>query len=115
MTILQIPVADLMAWLLALAFTGAGIFNAMGGEAARAEFVRWGYPAWWNVVTAGIEGLAAALMVFPETRIWGLALAAIVLIAAIATVLWRREYKHVPPGVVLAALVGVELALLVKY
>jgi hypothetical protein len=113
MTILQIPVASAMAWLLALAFAGAGLFNAIGGAAVRAEFVRWGYPAWWNFVTAALEGLAAALIFLPETRVWGLAFAAMVLIAAIATVTWRGDYKHLPPGVALAALTGIELALVV--
>ena len=113
MTIPGIPVA--MAWLLAVALAGAGIFNAIGGAAVQAEFIRWGYPAWWNLVTAALEMLGAALIIFPETRIWGLALAAMVLIAAIATVTWRREYIHLPPGVALVALIGIELVLVVVH
>ncbi len=70
MTILQIPVASAIAWLLAFAFAGAGIFNAIGGAAVQARFVRWGYPAWWNFITAALEMLSAALIVLPETRIW---------------------------------------------
>jgi len=85
----------------------------MGGAAVRAEFLRWGYPAWWNFVTAVFEVLSAALIVLPQTRIWGLALGAMVLVAAIATVTRRRDYKHLPPGVALAALTGIELALVV--
>jgi hypothetical protein len=61
MTILQIPVASAMAWLLAFAFAGAGIFNAMGGSVVQAQFRRWGYPAWWNFITAALEMLSAAL------------------------------------------------------
>jgi hypothetical protein len=115
MTILQIPVASAMAWLLAFAFAGAGLFNAFGGAAVQAGFIRWGYPAWWNFVTAAFEVLGAALIVLPETRIWGLALGAMVMIAAIATVTWRREYKHLPPAVALAALIVIELALVVVH
>jgi hypothetical protein len=55
MTILQIPIASAMAWLLAFAFAGAGLFNAIGGAAVQAQFLRWGYPAWWNLVTAALE------------------------------------------------------------
>ena len=113
MSILQIPIASAIAWLLAIAFTGAGLFNAMGGAVVQAQFLRWGYPAWWNFVTAAFEVLGAALIVLPETRIWGLALGAMVLTAAIATVTWRREYKHLPPCVALAALIGIELAFVV--
>ena len=104
MPILQIPIASVIAWLLAFAFTGAGIFNAMGGAVVQAQFLRWGYPAWWNFITAALETLSAALIVLPETRIWGLALGAMVLIAAVSTVTWHREYEHLPPGVALAAL-----------
>src|SRR5580692_9823027 len=111
MTISGIPVASAMAWLLASAFAGAGLFNAIGGAAVQAQFLRWGYPAWWNFITAALEMLSAALVVLPETRIWGLALGAMVLIAAIATLTWRREYGHLPPGLALAALTGIELAL----
>lgn len=115
MTILQIPVGSAIAWLLAFAFAGAGLFNAIGGAAVQASFVRWGYPAWWNFITAALEMLSAALIVLPETRIWGLALGATVLIAAIATVAWRREYQHLPPAVALAALTGIGLALVVVH
>ena len=111
MTILQIPTASVMAWLLAIALGGAGLFNAAGGAAVKAQFLRWGYPAWWNLVTAAFEMLSAALIVFAETRIWGLALAALVFVAAIATLVRHREYGHLPPGVAFAALIGIELAL----
>ena len=43
MTILEIPVASAMAWLLAFAFASAGLFNAIGGAAVQAGFIRWGY------------------------------------------------------------------------
>ena len=114
MTILEIPVARAMAWLLAFAFAGAGLFNAIGGADVQAGFIRWGYPACWNFVTAAFEVLGAALIVLPETRIWGLALGAMVLIAAVSTVTWHREYEHLPPGVALAALTGIELALVLR-
>ena len=115
MTISGIPVASAMAWVLAFAFTGAGLFNAIGSAAVQAGFIRWGYPAWWNLVTAALEMLSAALIVFPETRIWGLALGAMVLIAAVSTVTWHREYEHLSSGVALAALTGIELALVVVH
>ena len=40
MPILQLPVAGAIAWLLAFAFTGAGIFNAMGGAVVQEQFLR---------------------------------------------------------------------------
>jgi uncharacterized membrane protein len=62
----------------------------------QAQFLCWGYPAWWNFLTA-------VLIVLPETRIWGLTLAAMVLIAAVSTVTWHQEYQHLPPSVVLVS------------
>jgi hypothetical protein len=112
MRIFQIPVASALAWLLAFAFAGAGIFNALGGKTVRTQFMHWGYPSWWNLVTAALEMLGAALIVFPETRIGGLALCAIVMLAAMATVAWRREYNHLPPPLALAALTGIAWALM---
>jgi len=38
MPILQIPIASAIAWLLAFAFTGAGIFNAMAARLCRHSF-----------------------------------------------------------------------------
>lgn len=115
MTMLPFSIASALAWLLTLAFAGAGLFNAIGGAAGQAEFVRWGYPAWWNFVTAALEILGAVLIVLPQTRILGLALGAVILLAAIATVTWRREYAHLPPGVALLALIAIEWALMVRY
>jgi hypothetical protein len=112
MSIFHVSVVNVVAWLLALAFTGAGIGNAAGGAAIQAQFQRWGYPAWWNFMTAALELLDAVLIVFPETRIFGLALGAMVMIAATATVIRRREYKHLPPCVVFVVLIGINLALL---
>ena len=112
MSIFHISVVNVVAWILALAFTGAGIGNAAGGAAIQAQFQRWGYPAWWNFMTAALELLDAVLIVFPATRIFGLALGAMVMIAATATVIGRREYKHLPPCVVFVVLIGINLALL---
>jgi Voltage gated chloride channel len=33
---------------------------------------------------------------------------------ASSTVTWHREYEHLPPGVALAALTGIELALVLR-
>jgi uncharacterized membrane protein YphA (DoxX/SURF4 family) len=111
MSIFHISLVNVVAWLLALAFTGAGIGNAVGGAAIQAQFQRWGYPAWWNFVTAALELVDALLIVFPESRFFGLALGAVVMVAATATVIRRREYKHLPPCLVFIALIGISLAL----
>jgi hypothetical protein len=58
----------------------------------QAQFLRWGYPAWWNFITAALETLSAALIVLPETRIWG--------ISARGNGVDRRGfYRHLAPGI----------------
>jgi hypothetical protein len=112
MILFGISAAILLAWLLALAFLGAGVVNAVGSAAIKDNFVRWGYPRWWNLVTGGLEVLAAALIAIPATRVAGLMLATVICIAAVATVLRHKDYGHLAPGLVLTALAAVDLALL---
>jgi hypothetical protein len=111
MTIFHIAATSILAWLLSLAFIGAALGNALGGTAIQADFKRWGYPAWWNFVTATIELFGAILIFVTETRIWGLALLGLVMISALATLVWRREYKHLAPGLILTALIIFESGL----
>ena len=113
MTLFGISAATLLSWLLTLAFLGAGIVNAAGSAAIRDGFVRWGYPRWWHLVTAGLEVLAAALIAVPAARVAGLMLGAAICVAAVATVVRCKDYGHVAPAVVLAALSALDLALLV--
>ena len=96
-------------WLLVVAFLGAGLFNAVGTRATRDDFVRWGYPRWWCRVTGGLEIAAAALIAVPTGRDAGLALGAVIIVAAIATVLRRREFSHAAPLGAFAALLVVAM------
>jgi hypothetical protein len=112
MLILGLPASTLIAWLLAVAFLGAGIANVAGSAASKAEFARWGYPRGWNVVTGGLEALAAALIATPPTRIAGLALGTAICVAAVATVARHKAYAHLPAGLALTALSALDLALL---
>jgi hypothetical protein len=111
MTLFGISAATLLAWLLAIALFGAGIVNAGGATAIKEDFVRWGYPRWWNLVTGGLEVLAAALIATPTLRIAGLGLGAAICAAALVTVIRHRDYGHIPPGLILTALSALDLAL----
>jgi hypothetical protein len=99
----------LSVWLVAATFVGAGLFNAIGTSATRSNFVRWGYPAWWCRVTAGLELATAVLTALPVTREAGLLLGAAIIAAAALTVLRHREFAHlapVGPFIALLALAG---------
>ncbi len=91
-------------WLLVAAFLGAGLFNAIGTRATQDDFARWGYPRWWCRVTGALEILCAALIALPAGRDAGLALGGLVIAAAVATVVRRREPRHAPPLGLFAAL-----------
>ena len=95
---------DIVVWLLGAAFFGAGLFNTIGTRATQDDFARWGYPRWWCRVTGGIETLSTALIALPAGRGIGMVLGALIITAAIITVLRRREFSHTAPLGVFAAL-----------
>jgi uncharacterized membrane protein YphA (DoxX/SURF4 family) len=97
---------NIVVWLLVVAFLGAGLFNAIGTRATQDDFARWGYPRWWCRVTGGLEIVSAALIALPAGHVVGMALSAIIIVVAIATVLRRWELSHTAPlGVFTALLV----------
>ena len=93
-------------WLLVAAFFGAGLFNAINTTATQEGFVRWGYPRWWGRLTGGLEMMCAALIALPASRVAGLALGASILAAAVLTVVRHREFAHLMPLGVFAALIA---------
>jgi DoxX-like family len=84
-------------WLLVAAFFGAGLFNAIGTTATQDSFIRWGYPRWWCRITGGLEMANAVLIALPASRRIGLVFGAIIIGAALVTVLRHREFSHVAP------------------
>ena len=87
----------LSIWLVVVAFFGAGVFNVLGTAATRRSFVRWGYPSWWCRVTGALEIVTAALVAYSVTREAGLILGAVIIAAAILTVLRHRDYSELAP------------------
>jgi hypothetical protein len=95
----------LSIWLLVAGFFGAGLFNAIGRPATQSDFARWGYPRWWGRFTGGLEMVSAVLITFPASRIVGLALGAVIIAAAVLTVLRHREFTHIVPLGVFVAVI----------
>ena len=95
----------LSIWLLAAGLFGAGLFNAISTPQTQRDFARWGYPRWWGRFTGALEMMSAILIALPVSRIVGLALGAVIITAAVLTVLRHGEFKHlVPLGVFVAVL-----------
>lgn len=100
----------LSIWTLVAGLAGAGLFNAIGSSATRRDFVRWGYPPWWCRVTGGLEIISAVLIALPVSRGIGLMLGAVIVAAAVLTVLRHREPSHLLPlGVFVALLALTEI------
>ena len=101
----------LSIWLLVAGFFGAGLFNAIGTPATRSGFARWGYPRWWSSFTGGLEMMSAEMMsavliALPVSRVIGLALGTLIIVAAVLTVLRHREFPHLLPLGVFVVLIA---------
>ncbi|PZO89029.1 MAG: DoxX family protein [Micavibrio aeruginosavorus] len=89
-----LEIGNILTWILAAFFIIGGIVNWIAPKPIRKEYARWGYPSWFHYVTAILEIAAAALLIFPETKLWGCGLGAAVMAAALGTLVIHREYAH---------------------
>ena len=96
----------LSVWLLVAAFFGAGAFNAIGTEATKSSFVRWGFSGWWCRVAGALEMATAVLVALDGSREAGLILGTLIIAAAVLTVVRHREFQHLAPLGVFAALLA---------
>jgi DoxX-like family len=99
-------VHGLSIWLLVAGFFGAGLYNAIGTPGTQSDFARWGYPRWWGRFTGGLEMISAVLIALPVSRIVGLALGAVIIAAAVMTVLRHRDLSHLVPLSVFVVLIA---------
>jgi DoxX-like family len=101
----------LSIWVLVAGFFGAGLVNAISAPATRSSFVRWGYPQWWGRLTGALEMATAVLIALPGSRDAGLILGAMIIAAAVLTVLRHRDFSHLAPlGAFVALLALAEIS-----
>jgi hypothetical protein len=86
--------ADSIIYTCEFDFRQAHLFNAIGTPGTQSDFARWGYPRWWSFFTGGLEITSAVLIALPASRIVGLALGAVIIAAAVMTVLRHRDLSH---------------------
>ncbi len=94
----------IVAWLpivLGVVMIGAGLVNFVGPGPVRAAFERWGYPRGFHRVTGGLEVAAGALILVPATARVGADAIAVILVAALATLVWHRDWTHLPGALLL--------------
>ncbi|MEB2848037.1 DoxX family protein [Endobacterium cereale] len=105
-------VITLFFYALGIFFLYGALNNFLARGNLRQTYRQWGYPDGFHYVTAALEFIAAVLLFIPGTRLFGAALAAAIMLAAIATLLKAGLRKQsLMPGVVLAfSTIGVAVA-----
>jgi uncharacterized membrane protein YphA (DoxX/SURF4 family) len=88
---------------LGVVMIGAGGVNLAGPASVRESFARWGYSASFHRVTGGLEVAAGSLLLIPATSRVGAIGSAIILLAAVGTLIRFRDWGHLPGAVVLTA------------
>lgn len=101
----------LIAELLAAFFAAAAFVNFVEPDILKRAYARWGLRPNINMLAAFFNALAAIFLAMPMTRLWGVAVAALVMFAAEVLLISRKQYAYAVPGLlVLAALVPASLA-----
>jgi multidrug transporter EmrE-like cation transporter len=75
-----------------------------------ADFVRWGYPRYWPVVTCLLKIVSGILVFVPGLQLAGFAGAALVVVAGVGTLFLHREKdapKAAVPGLVILGVIAV--------
>ena len=94
-----------LSWALSAFFALGFVINTFAVNMVGPDYQRWGFPDWFHFVTGGLELMVALLLPLAMTRLFGVALGAAVMIAAVATVAYHQEFhRAVPPLVVLVLL-----------
>jgi membrane protein HdeD len=96
---------------LGVVMIGAGGANFAGPPLVRESFARWGYPAGFHRVTGGLEVAAGLLLMIPLTSWVGAIGSAIILLAAVVTLIRFRDWAHLPGAVVLTAVAAAAIAI----
>ena len=99
-----------VAWFMSAAFIVAGLVRLAGLPMIAQAYQRWQYPAGFPRVTGALLLLAGGLMAFAPTRLFGAAVAALVMFLSAITLLNHRQYGFAAPVIaILFALVPVTL------
>ena len=103
---------SILAMVLAALFAVAGAINLAGLGPVKRDFARWGYPTWVRLLCGALELSSAGFLLAQQTRLLGQALAGVVMIGALFTLVRNREpFRHLAPALIFSALVVLSVAL----
>ena len=88
---------------LGVVMIGTGALNFAGPPLALKNFAQWGYPAGFHRVAGSLGVMVGLLLLIPVTSRLGAIGSAIFMLAAVATLIRRRDWGHLPVAAVLTA------------
>lgn len=84
----------LLTWGLVAFFVFSGLLNIFAPTPLIEDYLRWGYPGWFHYSTGSLELLSAFLQGRRATSKAGVVLGALILGAAVITLLIYHEWLH---------------------
>jgi hypothetical protein len=90
---------------LAAFFVVGSLSNLFAPRPIYEEYLAWGYPRWFHLVTGSLELTTALLLAWPRTRLFGSALGGAVMLGALTTVTLHGQYGRAAPPLVVATLI----------
>ena len=97
----------LLTWSLVAFFVFAGLLNIFAPLSLREDYLNWGYPGWFHYATGSLELLSAVLQGRRATSKLGVLLGALVMGAAVITLLIYHDWLHATfPLLIFVALAG---------
>jgi DoxX-like family len=103
----NLPALQILTWALAAFFMLGFAINTFAVKLVGPEYRRWGYPDWFHFVSGGLELVVVLLLLASATRPLAVALGCAIMAAAIATVVWHREYRRAAPPVIVLVLLAI--------
>jgi hypothetical protein len=90
---------SLLIFALAAIFGAIGVLHLLGPRFLREAYERWDYGQRLRLITGFLEILAAIWLANPDTRAWGIGLAATINFGGVLTLLHHRQYLQALPGI----------------
>jgi uncharacterized membrane protein len=89
--------------LLAALFAVIGVMQLSGPRFLRNVYARWDYPQAVRVVTGVLDIAAAAMLIDPDLRGWGIGLGAFLTFGSVVTLLNHRHYAAAGVAILMMA------------